>query len=195
MADEIGVSITLTATDGVVTEEFGDERGRVVYTLDQHHAAMRRYTKKVRGLPIVACGSSGDKFGFSIGDSIDMVAEREKYWADLDPSDTYVYNYLDFGADIIYPKIVTFYNMDSKWPMWIATLYRTTDNGSYTVIPFLEVPPGQTIGPVIYPTIENNDCDKMTETPLWFAMLGLPKGFSGDPEKEFGTLYTVVYDS
>lgn len=195
MAGEITVSVSLTATDGVVTEQLGEDGSTVTYTLDQSHAAMRRYTKRVRGLKLEKCRANEDKYGFSIGSSIDMLAEREKNIAGLPVSATYQYNYLDFGVDIWNPKIAAFYNMGEDYPIWICTLYRATDNDVYTIIPFLEVPPSKTVGPTVYPVLANNRCDKITESPMWFAMVGLPKNYVGNPNQVFRTLYTIVYDS
>lgn len=195
MAGEITVSISLTATDGVVTEQLGSDGATVTYTLDQSHAAMRRYTKRVRGLKLAKCRADEDKYGFSIGNSIDMMAEREKNLAGEPVSATYQYNYLDFGVDIWNPKIAAFYNMGEDYPIWICTLYRATDNDTYTIIPFLEVPPGNTVGPTTYPILANNQCDKITEAPMWFAMVGLPKNYTGNPEQVYRTLYIIVYDS
>ena len=195
MAGEITVNMTVTATDGLVNEQIGPDGNGLTYSLDQSHAAMRRFTKRVRGLPLVQCFANEEKFGFSIGSSLDMASEREKELSGLDASATYKYNYLDFGPDIFLPKVAAFYNMNDDYPIWICTLFRMTDNGNYTIIPFLEVPSRQTVGPAFYPALANNYCDLMTREPMWFAMVGLPKNFSGNPESVYRNLYTIVYDS
>ena len=85
--------------------------------------------------------------------------------------------------------------MATDYPIWICTLFRTTDNGVYTVLPFLEVPPQKIIGPSFYPSLANNMCVKITETPMLFAMVGVPKAASRNATQTFRTLYTIVYDS
>lgn len=124
-----------------------------------------------------------------------MLAERQIEAEGGTPSATYKYNYLDFGEDIISPNVLLFYNMATDYPIWICTLFRTTDNGTYTVLPFLEIPPQKIIGPTFYPSLANNMCAKINETPMLFAMVGLPKAASLHATQTYRTLYTVVYDS